>query len=218
MINRILTYEISLETAMLILISFIVLFSFLAIVFYIFTLRKKAKCKDVKEEIPEQIPEDKDVFKSLEKDFYFKPSSNRLRTLAAALLGISLLLFIGLLPVIIGRHSHYQSSYEMSPWLKYFAGFIFSATAVVFVYLWRKEFTFIENRNIKSPENFPSRLLRFFLRNRIISGLLSLILIFAAYDLIIFNITNNGFVITALLIYAFVFFLLAIVKKEPFHS
>jgi putative flippase GtrA len=218
LINRILSYEISLETALFILILSVVLLSFLLIVINLFTAWKQIKHKDVIEEIPEQKPEDKDVFKSLEKDFYSTPSSGGLRTLAAALVGISLLLFMGLLPAIMGSHSRYQSSPETPPLLKYLAGFIFSATAIVFACLWRNEYTFIENRNIRTDEKFPSRLLRFFLRNTRISGLLSVILIFTAYDLIIFNITNNGFIITALLIYAFVFFLLAIVKKKPFHS
>jgi putative flippase GtrA len=166
---------------------------------------------------PEQQPKDKDVFANLEKDFYAKPS-NGLRAVAAALFGISLLLFIGLFPVMMGSHSRYQSSHEMPSGLKYFAGFIFSATAIVFACLWRKEYTFTENRNIRTAENVTSRLLRFFLHNRTASCLLSLVLIFTAYDLIIFNITDNGFIITALLIYAFIFFLLAIVKKSPFHS
>lgn len=218
MINRILTYDISSETASFVLILFLVLFSFLLIVISLFTAWKQVKYKDVIEEIPEQKPEDKDVFKSLGKDFYFKPSSNRLRTLGAALFGLSLLLFMGLLPAIMGSHSRHQSSSEMHPWLKYSAGFIFSATVIVFTLLWRKEFTFIENRNIQTPENFPSRLLRFFLHNRIICGLLSLTLLFTAIDLIIFKITDNGFIITVLLIYAFVFLLLAIVRKKPFHS
>ncbi|MCX5849123.1 MAG: hypothetical protein NTW65_06710 [Deltaproteobacteria bacterium] len=218
MINRILMYEISLETALFILILFIVLFSFLQIVLYIFTLWKQSKRKNVPEAIPEQKPKDNDVFKSLGKDFYFKPSSNRLRTLAAALFGISLLLFMGMLPVIMGSNSRHQLSSEMHPWLKYSAGLIFSATVIVFALLWRKEFTFIENRSIQKTENFPSRLLRFFLHNRIICGLLSLILFFTAFDLIIFKITNSGFFITVSFIYAFVFLLLAIVKKKPFHS
>jgi putative flippase GtrA len=118
----------------------------------------------------------------------------------------------------MGSHSRNQLFSEMPRWLKYSAWFIFSATAIVFALLWRKEFTFIENRNIQTPENFPSRLMMFFLHNRIICCLLSLILFFTAIDLMIFKITSNGFIITALLIYSFVFLLLAIVKKKPFHS
>lgn len=218
MINRILTYEVSLETALFILILFIIIFGFLQIILYIFSLWKQTKRKDVPKEIPEQKPQDKDVFKNIEKDFYTKPSSNSLRTLAAVLFSLSLLLFIGLLPAIMGSHSRNQLFSEVPPLLKYSAWFIFSATAIVFALLWRREFTFVENRNIQTPENFPSRLMRFFLHNRIICFLLSLILFFIAIDLMIFEITNNGFIITALFIYAFVFFLLAIVKKKPYHS
>jgi len=189
------------------MILVLVLLGFLMIVVSLFTAWKQLKYKNVTEKIPEQKPEDKDVFISLEKDFYSKPS-NGLRTLAAALCGISLLLFMG-------GHSRYQSSSEMPPLLKDSAVFIFSATAIVFALLWRREYTFTENRNIQTFENFPSKLLRFFLRNSRISGLLSLILIFTTYDLIVFDITYNRFIIMALFIYAYVFFLLAIVKKKP---
>ncbi len=215
MINRILTYEISFETALFIVILFIVLFGFLQLVLYIFSLWKQSKLKSVTKAIPEQKPQDKDVFKYLGKNFYYQPSSNRLRTLAAALFGISLLLFIGLI-VPMGSRSRYQSFSEMPLWLIYTAGFIFCATVIVFALLWRMEFTFIENSKIQTTENYASRLLRFFLHNRLICILLSLILFFAAFDLIIFEITYNGVIITGLLIYAFVFVLLAIVKKKSF--
>ena len=192
----------------------LVLLVFLMIVVSLFTAWKQLKYKNVTEKISEQKPEDKNVFMSLEKDFYSKPS-NGLRTLAASLCGISLLIFMGLLPFITGGHSRYHSSSEMPPFLKDSAVFIFSLTAIVFALLWRREYTFTENRNIQTSENFPSKLLRFFLRNSRISGLLSLVLIFTTYDLIVFDITDNGFIIMALLIYAYVFFLLAIVKKKP---
>ncbi len=123
-----------------------------------------------------------------------------------------------LIPATLDIHSRHQSSPEIPPFLKYLAGFIFSATAIVFACLWRNEYTFIESRNIQTPENFPSRLLRFFLHNKIICVLSSLILFFTAFDLIIFKITDNRLIITALLIYAFFFLLLAIVKQKPFRS
>jgi hypothetical protein len=218
LINQILTYKVSYETAMFIVILFFIIFGFVQLVLYIFSLWKQIKRKGVLEEIPEQTPPDNDVFKNLEKDFYLKPSSNRLRSLAAALFSLSVLLFIGLLPAIMGGNSRHQSSNEVHPWLKYSAGFIFSVTAIVFALLWRKEYTFSENRNIQTPENFPSRLMRYFLHNRILCSLLSLILFFTAFTSIIFKFIDNGYIITAFFIYAFVFLLLAIVKKKPFHS
>jgi hypothetical protein len=214
LINRILTYEISLDTALFLFILFIVLFGFLMIISSIFSLQKDLKRKElqgeVQEEIPEQKPENKDVFESLEKDFDDKPSSG-LRTLAAVLFCVSLLLF----PLVLSGGSHHRPTLEMDPWMIFFMGVIFFATAIVFACLWRREYTFIENRNTQTSENFPSRFLRFFICHSRLSGLLSIIFIFSAYDLVVFNITHNGLIITALFIYAFIFFLLAIVKKKP---
>jgi len=184
----------------------------------IFSLKKdlkrkelqKADREEIREEIPGQKPGNKDVFESVEKDFYIKPS-NGLRTLAAVLFCASLLLF----PLVLSSSSYHHPSLATDMWMILFMGVIFFATVVVFACLWRREYTFIENRNTRTPENIPSRFLRFFICHSRLSGLLSMIFIFAAYDLVVFNITQNGLIITALLMYAFIFFLLAIVKKKP---